>query len=264
VSALIAGACLDRNRRASATPARTIGPWSPATASLASVVHERTAIWKRLMMTMAALLSGAVFAVVGAAAERLASVWPAGEASRRSPGWRTLLFALAAGAGAALLVARARLPTLALAVDLVLMAALAATDLEQRRLPHLLLDPLIILAVAFVPFNPSVRPLDAALGAVAAVAVLWALSRVVRGGLATGDLYLTAPLGLMLGWPTIFIAVFLAGLMSAGASLAMLASGRVGLKSYIPFGPFLVAGAVLALLRDPQLLGQLATALPFR
>jgi hypothetical protein len=31
----------------------------------------------------------------------------------------------------------------------------------------------------------------------------------------------------------------------------------VGLKSYIPFGPFLVAGAVLTLLRDDHLLGEL-------
>jgi len=29
----------------------------------------------------------------------------------------------------------------------------------------------------------------------------------------------------------------------------------VGMKSYIPFGPFLVAGAVVSLLRDDRLLG---------
>jgi hypothetical protein len=34
----------------------------------------------------------------------------------------------------------------------------------------------------------------------------------------------------------------------------------VGLKSYIPFGPFLVAGTVITLLRDPRLLGELAAA----
>ena len=70
-----------------------------------------------------------------------------------------------------------------------------------------------------------------------------------------GDLYLVAPLGLLLGWPAIFLAIFLAALISSLTSIALLVSRRVGLKSYIPFGPFLVAGAVLTLLRDEKLLG---------
>jgi prepilin signal peptidase PulO-like enzyme (type II secretory pathway) len=77
---------------------------------------------------------------------------------------------------------------------------------------------------------------------------------------ALGDLYLVAPLGLLLGWPAIFLAVLFAALISSITSLALLASRRVGLKSYIPFGPFLVAGAVLALLRDEHLLGDVVAA----
>jgi prepilin signal peptidase PulO-like enzyme (type II secretory pathway) len=34
----------------------------------------------------------------------------------------------------------------------------------------------------------------------------------------------------------------------------LLATRRVGLRSYIPFGPFLVAGAVLVLLLDDRVL----------
>jgi leader peptidase (prepilin peptidase) / N-methyltransferase len=124
---------------------------------------------------------------------------------------------------------------------------LAATDLEQRRLPHIVLDPLIVLALLFVPFNPAVAPIDAILGATAAVAFLGALALVIRGGLAVGDLYLVAPIGLMLGWPAIFTALFAAAFLAAGTSLVLLASRRVGMRSYIPFGPFLVAGAVIAL-----------------
>ena len=42
---------------------------------------------------------------------------------------------------------------------LAILVLLTATDLEQRRLPHLLLDPLLLVAALFVPFNPSVsRP----------------------------------------------------------------------------------------------------------
>ena len=208
-------------------------------------------------MIPAIIAIGGAFAVGGALAERLASVWPADEAQRRPFGWRTIALSLVSGLAAAALVARSELPWWATGGHLVLLAlllVLTATDLEQRRLPHIVLDPLIILAALFVPLNPGVDPLMAVVGAVAAVAFLGALALVVRGGLALGDLYLVAPIGLMLGWPAIFSALFAAAFLSAGASLVLLASRRVGMRSYIPFGPFLVAGAVLVLLLDDRVL----------
>jgi len=201
---------------------------------------------------------GVAFAIAGAAAERLASVWPADEASERSVGPRTVILALVSGLAAAAVVARSEIPWWATAAYLAILAMLlilTATDLEQRRLPHVVLDPLIVLAVVFVPFNPAVAPLDALIGAGAAVAFLGALALVVRGGLAVGDLYLVAPIGLVLGWPVIFTSLFAAAFLAAGTSLALLAARRVGMRSYIPFGPFLVGGAVLALLIDDRVLG---------
>ena len=215
-------------------------------------------------MTIAALAAGVAFAVIGAGAERLASVWPADEASRRAPGLRTALLALGAGAAGGAVAWRSTLPAYALAVHLLILAilvVLTATDLEQRRLPHLLLDPLIVVAALFVPFNPAVGWADALIGGAVAVGFMGILGLVVRGGVALGDLYLVGPIGLVLGWPAIFVAVFVAGLLSAAASALLLVSRRAGLKSYIPFGPFLVAGMVVTLLRDPALLGQVAAAL---
>ena len=208
-------------------------------------------------LSLASIAAGVAFAAAGALAERLASVWPADEAQRRRPGWRTVLLSAVSGLAAAAIVARSNLPwwaTSAYLVALALLLLLTATDLEQRRLPHVVLDPLIVLAALFVPFNPAVDPLMALIGASAAVAFLGTLALVVRGGLAVGDLYLVAPIGLMLGWPAIFTALFAAAFLAAGASLVLLAGRRVGMRSYIPFGPFLVGGAVLALLIDDRVL----------
>jgi leader peptidase (prepilin peptidase)/N-methyltransferase len=202
--------------------------------------------------------TGVLLDVLGAGAERLASVWPADEASARRPGVRTVLLAVVSGLAAAALAWRSQLPAWATLVYLgflALLVILAATDLDQRRLPHLVLDPLIVAAIVFVPFNPSVPISDALIGGAAAVAFLGLLGVLVRGGVALGDLYLIAPLGLLLGWPAIFVAIFVAGLLAALASVALLVSRRAGMKSYIPFGPFLVAGAVVTLLREPHLLG---------
>jgi leader peptidase (prepilin peptidase)/N-methyltransferase len=187
-------------------------------------------------VTLVPITVGAVFAILGAVAERVASVWPPDEAQGRTFGWRTALLAILSGLAAAGIAARSELPWWATGVYLALLALLlllTATDLEQRRLPHLVLDPLIVGA---------------------AVAFLGALALVVRGGLALGDLYLVAPIGLMLGWPVIFTSLFAAAFLAAGASLVLLISRRVGMRSYIPFGPFLVGGAVLALLTDERVL----------
>lgn len=214
-------------------------------------------------MTPAVLAVAVALALVGAGADRLASVWPADEASRRRAGVRTVLLAAAAGLAGGAMALRSTLPPWALGVQLLLLAilvVLTATDLEQRRLPHLLLDPLIVVAALFVPFNPSVAPTSALLGAAAGVAFMGALGMIVRGGVALGDLLLVAPLGLILGWPGIFVAMFLAGILSAAVSIGLLVTRRAGLKSYIPFVPFLVAGAVITLIRDPALLGSAAAA----
>lgn len=208
-------------------------------------------------MTLLTVAAGAVFAVVGAASERLASFWPPDEASRRSAGVRTVVYAVVAGFAGAAVAWRSALPEWATLVYLALLApmvALSATDLEQRRLPHLLLDPLIAASIVFVPFNPAVTPLDAVIGAAVAVGFLGITGLLIRGGIALGDIYLVAPIGLMLGWPTIFTAIFFGALLSAVVGLGLLVTRRAGLRTYIPFGPFLVGGLVAALLVDPTLL----------
>ena len=209
-------------------------------------------------MSLLSVAVGVLFAAIGAFAERLASVWPPEEASRRPFGVRTIVIATLSGVAAAAVATRSELPWWGTAVYLVLLAlllVLTATDLEQRRLPHLVLDPLIVLAALFVPFNPALHWIDALIGAGAAVGFLGLLAVIVRGGLALGDLYLIAPIGLMLGWPTIFGALFIGAFLAAAASLVLLATRRVGMRSYIPFGPFLVGGAVIILLISDRVLG---------
>lgn len=213
------------------------------------------------MSVPAVLAIGALFAAGGAAAERLASVWPARGAKGRRPGTRTVALAVLSAAAAAAVAARSALPWWATSVYLVLLGiliVLVATDLEQHRLPHLLLDPLIVIAALFIPFNPAMHPVLAIIGGVSAAALLALLGVVVRGGLARGDLLLVLPIGFMLGFPSVFIAVFGAAFLASGASIALLARRRVGMRTYIPFGPFLVAGTVIALLFDERILG------PFR
>jgi leader peptidase (prepilin peptidase) / N-methyltransferase len=213
-------------------------------------------------MPWPAIAAVALF-LVGIGAERMASVWPATEARRRPPSWRTLAMGLAAGAAGYGISAVSHLPPWATLVHLVMlgfMVGLVATDLEQRRLPHLLLDPLIVVAVGFAFINPALDTVSALGGAAAAVVFLGILGFVIRGGMALGDLYLAVPIGLTLGWPLIWSGLFTAAILAGAVSLFLVVTGRVGLRSYIAFGPYLVAGYVLTLVREATLLAPSVTA----
>lgn len=69
--------------------------------------------------------------------------------------------------------------------------------------------------------------------------------------LGFGDVNLSGVLGLLLGWPTIvvglLIAIILAGVVSIVYLIVMLILRRYRLFSALPYGPFLVAGAVLVI-----------------
>jgi len=69
--------------------------------------------------------------------------------------------------------------------------------------------------------------------------------------LGFGDVNLSGVLGLLLGWPGILVGlvftILLGGLVSLVYLLVMTALGRYRMDMAIPYGPFLVAGAVILL-----------------
>jgi prepilin signal peptidase PulO-like enzyme (type II secretory pathway) len=69
--------------------------------------------------------------------------------------------------------------------------------------------------------------------------------------LGFGDVNLSGVLGLMLGWPVVilglFIAIFIGGLVSLLYMLLMLIVRRYHLFTALPYGPYLVTGAILLL-----------------
>lgn len=62
-----------------------------------------------------------------------------------------------------------------------------------------------------------------------------------------GDVKLVFLLGLLLGWPAILVGLFLAFLSGALVGIFLIVFKKKGLKSQVPFGPFLILGAFLAL-----------------
>lgn len=60
-----------------------------------------------------------------------------------------------------------------------------------------------------------------------------------------GDIRLGALLGVMLGWPQVAVAVFIAYILGALVGIGLLLSGKKQMGSQIPFGTFLTFAAVI-------------------
>lgn len=93
------------------------------------------------------------------------------------------------------------------------------------------------------------------LSAFAAAAFFLFLVIVTRGrGMGIGDVKLVFLMGLVLGWPQILPALFMAFFTGAAAGLALIIAGKKTMQSQIPFGPFLIAGTMAAIFFGPRIL----------
>lgn len=66
-------------------------------------------------------------------------------------------------------------------------------------------------------------------------------------GMGFGDVKFVFILGVLLGWPNGLVAVAVAFLSGAVLGLVLMSLHKGGLKTALPFGPFLIAGALTAL-----------------
>jgi len=65
--------------------------------------------------------------------------------------------------------------------------------------------------------------------------------------MGVGDIKLAFLMGLILGWPNILVALFFAFLSGATIGVGLVLARRKSFKSEVPFGPFLVAGTLVAM-----------------
>lgn len=98
----------------------------------------------------------------------------------------------------------------------------------------------------------TVSGIVAALVAGACFYALWFVSQGKWMGF--GDVKLVAVLGLVLGWPQIFVSVLLAFWLGTLVAIPLLLAGRKALTSRVPFGTFLVVAQILTLWWGQRLL----------
>jgi leader peptidase (prepilin peptidase)/N-methyltransferase len=146
-------------------------------------------------------------------------------------------------------------PSVKLALYLAYTAILSlvlVTDVERRLILNVVTYPAILLALVASFFTPGLNWQSALIGG--AIAFLFFLAAAVAGNalfgggaLGGGDVKLAAFIGLIVGFPLVIEALVLTILIGAVASGVLLALRVRGMRDYVPYGPFLVAGAFVTL-----------------
>ena len=141
-----------------------------------------------------------------------------------------------------------------------MLIAMTFIDFDTQLLPDDLTYPLLWLGLLvnlhgmFVPLH------EAVIGAVAGYLILWSiywLFKLATGkeGMGYGDFKLLAALGAWLGWGMLPTIILLSSVVGAVVGISLIVFTKHGREKPIPFGPYLAAAGLIALLFGTQISG---------
>jgi leader peptidase (prepilin peptidase) / N-methyltransferase len=137
------------------------------------------------------------------------------------------------------------------------MIVLFVIDLQHRILPNVITVTGVPIGLALSLFLPPGWQ-ESLIGLLLGGGVLYVIGEAyyrLRGidGLGMGDVKMLAMIGAFLGWRLTLVTLVFASFTGALVGMAVIASGRGGMKAALPFGTFLAAGAVIAAVAGDQL-----------
>ena len=133
---------------------------------------------------------------------------------------------------------------------------LSIVDLTEHRLPNAVVLPTVaivavLLVLASALTGEWLRLAWSLAGGAGMFLLYFTLALISPAGMGMGDVKFAAPLGLALGWFgwNVWVVGLAAGFIIGGVvSLIALLLRRVTLRGSIPFGPSMLAGALVAIL----------------
>ncbi len=147
---------------------------------------------------------------------------------------------------------------------------LAVIDLAVKRLPNAIVLPSYVVAGLLLLAPAAAAPdwgayLRAWLAALVLFGLYFLLALIYPAGMGFGDVKLAGVLGLYLGWlgwGPLVVGAFLGFVFGAVVGAALLLVRKAKVKSTFPFGPFMLAGALVAVVWG-QYLADLYTGAAF-
>lgn len=133
------------------------------------------------------------------------------------------------------------------------MLCVALTDIRTRTIPDLL-TLIIAISGALLRVNDHVLPLVAVAIGAGFFGIQWIISR--GKWMGSGDVLLGGALGIFLGtWQLTVLMLWLAYVLGLIFIIALLPFRKINLNAHVPFGPFIVLGAMISLIFGEAIIG---------
>jgi len=138
------------------------------------------------------------------------------------------------------------------AVYTTIFALVIVTDIERRLILNVVTYPAILFGFGASFINPEMRWDYSLLGGLVGfgfflVAMIIGERVFGSGALGMGDVKLALFIGLIVGFPLVIEMLVITILVGAAVSSFLLLTGVCGLHDHLPYGPFLVVGALVTL-----------------
>ncbi|MBI5854032.1 MAG: prepilin peptidase [Nitrospirae bacterium] len=158
-------------------------------------------------------------------------------------------------------------PALAYAAFCSALIVVSGIDLEHQIIPDRITLPGLAIGLVAAATILPITLVNAVIGVAVGGGLLWLLAWLSpylfgKEGMGGGDIKLMGMVGAFLGWKPALLTIMLGAIAGSVLGITLIAIKLLRRDQYIPFGPFLALGAVVALFFADDLLAWYQSFLP--
>lgn len=132
------------------------------------------------------------------------------------------------------------------------LVVVTGTDLTHKIIPNVITIPGMAVGLLGAATVLPVGMVNSVLGLMVGGGILWLLAWLSpylfgKEGMGGGDIKLLAMVGAFLGWKPALLTIMIGSLTGSVIGISLIALRLIKRDDYIPFGPFLVLGALLSM-----------------
>jgi leader peptidase (prepilin peptidase)/N-methyltransferase len=132
------------------------------------------------------------------------------------------------------------------------LLVVAGTDLTHKIIPNVITFPGMVVGLVSAATVLPLGLVNGLIGLLVGGGILWLLAWASpylfgKEGMGGGDIKLLAMIGAFLGWKPALITIMVGSFLGSLVGITLIAVRVIRREDYVPFGPFLVCGAVVAL-----------------
>ena len=131
------------------------------------------------------------------------------------------------------------------------LIVVTGTDLSHQIIPDVITLPGIVVGLLSAVFVLPLGIIDSLAGLLVGGGILWGLAWISpflfgKEGMGGGDIKMMGMVGAVMGWKPVLLAIMIGSLIGSIVGGGLIAGGIMRRDEYLPFGPFLTIGSIIA------------------